>query len=331
MEGCSKDKIRYIQFCMMSKSKIFTGKNFMIAAAVSFAAAMVAFPSVTETGTKSAILIWLNSIVPVLLPFFIFADFLKEVVDMERIPTKIYPLLMAILSGYPIGAKAAGDLVKSGMLDGPSGRHVVSYSLVTGPAFILGTTGIFLGSNKAAAVVAAAHYLGALCNGRMWRSNRKRQDDNYGKIYKTMIKLEKKSLMDIFTRSILNGFKSMAFILAWLIIFMISADLLEMAGILDYFPNSIWRSVAKGLLEMTMGINALCMCNINLPLKTMLTSFIISFGGLSVIGQAISISGEWLGAIDLIKIKITHGLFAGIIAFLIIISGNTIFQGDFLL
>ena len=49
-------------------------KNLILAAAAFFATAMVVFPSVTESGSKSAIIIWANAIVPVLLPFFIFAD-----------------------------------------------------------------------------------------------------------------------------------------------------------------------------------------------------------------------------------------------------------------
>ena len=53
-------------------------KKLILAAAAFFAAAMVVFPSVTESGSKSAIIIWANAIVPVLLPFFIFADFIKR-------------------------------------------------------------------------------------------------------------------------------------------------------------------------------------------------------------------------------------------------------------
>ena len=67
---CSKKLNPFIHFCM----KKFTWKKLIVAAAAGFAAAMVAFPAVTEAGAKSAISIWLNSVVPVLLPFFIFAD-----------------------------------------------------------------------------------------------------------------------------------------------------------------------------------------------------------------------------------------------------------------
>ena len=48
----------------------FINKNKLILVLVTvFTAAMVLFPQVTEAGSKSAIIIWANSIVPVLLPF----------------------------------------------------------------------------------------------------------------------------------------------------------------------------------------------------------------------------------------------------------------------
>ena len=137
----------------------------ILAAAAFFAAAMVVFPSVTESGSKSAIIIWANAIVPVLLPFFIFADFIKRTGNLQRLPVQLYPLLIAVLSGYPMGAKIVGDLVGDGTLSRARGREVLSYSLVTGPAFLMGTIGAFLGSTRAALIIMLAHYLGALLNG----------------------------------------------------------------------------------------------------------------------------------------------------------------------
>ena len=153
--------------------KIFSNrtnrKNLILAAAAFFAAAMVVFPSVTESGSKSAIIIWANAIVPVLLPFFIFADFIKRTGNLQRLPVQLYPLLIAVLSGYPMGAKIVGDLVCDGTLSRERGREVLSYSLVTGPAFLMGTIGAFLGSTRAALIILLAHYLGALLNGAFFR------------------------------------------------------------------------------------------------------------------------------------------------------------------
>ena len=81
-------------------------RNKLILALVTvFTAAMVLFPQVTEAGSKSAIIIWANSIVPVLLPFFIFSDFIKRTGNLEKLPPRIYSLAVACLSGYPMGAR----------------------------------------------------------------------------------------------------------------------------------------------------------------------------------------------------------------------------------
>ena len=150
------------------KAKDFENKLIM-AASLCFAAAMVVFPAVTESGSKTAIVIWANSIVPILLPFFIFADFIKRVGNPERLPLKVYPFVIAFMSGYPMGAKIVGDLTAGGCFTKEEGRHVLSYSLVTGPAFIIGTVGAFMGNTGAALAVAASHYMGAILNGFIYR------------------------------------------------------------------------------------------------------------------------------------------------------------------
>ena len=66
---------------------------------------------------------------------------------------------------------------------------------------------------------------------------------------------------------------------------------------------------------MTVGSNMIGICDISINLKTALTAFIVSFGGFSVIGQSVSMaSGSGLGLGTIFKIKLTHGLTAGILA-----------------
>src|SRR5574344_5086 len=104
------------------KAKNFESRLIMAAAAC-FAAAMVVFPAVTESGSKTAIVIWANSIVPILLPFFIFADFIKRVGNPEKLPLRVYPFAVAFMSGYPMGAKITGDLTAKGCLTIEEGKH----------------------------------------------------------------------------------------------------------------------------------------------------------------------------------------------------------------
>lgn len=299
------------------KAKDYENKLIM-AASLCFAAAMVVFPAVTESGSKTAIVIWANSIVPILLPFFIFADFIKRVGDPERLPLKVYPFVIAFMSGYPMGAKIAGDLTAGGCFTKEEGRHVLSYSLVTGPAFIIGTVGAFLGNTRAAVAVAAAHYIGALLNGLIYRipdnrNNNRNVRANAGA--GTSPHTQQNSYMESFTASIIAGFKAMAVILAYLILFMIAMELMESLGVFRLLPGEAWSAFAKGIIEMTVGANMIGICNISIGPKTALTAFIISFGGLSVIGQSVSMaSGSGLGLGTILQVKLTHGLIAGILA-----------------
>lgn len=297
------------------KAKDYENKLIM-AASLCFAAAMVVFPAVTESGSKTAIVIWANSIVPILLPFFIFADFIKRVGNPERLPLKVYPFVIAFMSGYPMGAKIVGDLTAGGCFTEEEGKHVLSYSLVTGPAFIIGTVGAFMGNIRAAAAVAAAHYTGALINGFIYRhpvtgKNIRNMKDKKSNDANT----RQNSYMDSFTASIIAGFKAMAVILAYLILFMIAMELLDSIGIFTLLPGEPWSAFAKGIIEMTVGANMIGICNISIALKTALTAFIISFGGLSVIGQSVSMAaGSGLGLGTILRIKLTHGIISGILA-----------------
>ncbi len=71
----------------------FIGKNkIVIGGAILCCLIMVVFPEVTATASKEAINLWLNSIVPTLLPFFIVANFLKRPVSSIESHQRFIPL-----------------------------------------------------------------------------------------------------------------------------------------------------------------------------------------------------------------------------------------------
>ncbi len=309
--------------CSMRNKKLLLNK-IVVSAAACFALAMIVFPEVTEEGAKMAIILWLNAIVPVLLPFFIFSDFIKSSGDLAKLPPRIYPFIMGFLSGYPMGAKVTGDYVREGRLTLDEGRAILSYSMVTGPAFILFTVGQFIGSSRAAALVAAAHYAGALANGFFYRQGRIRTGRKAAakpitsRKPTTPITPIKSDYMENFTAAILGGFKAMAIILAYLIVFYIGIDLASRAGLFAAIDNKTVCACLKGLLEMTIGTNQVGMCDIGIEYKTVLAAMLVSFGGLSVAGQSASMTrNSGLGFKDILLMKLTHGMLAAIFAILL--------------
>ncbi len=295
----------------MKKGKNKKDHLIVLFAAV-FAAAMVAFPQTTETGSKTAISLWLNSIVPVMLPFYIFSDFIKRTGDLNRLPVRIYPFVMAFLSGYPMAAKVTGDFVKSGVITADQGRHILSYSFVTGPAFIIFTVGTFIGSQKAALVIGISHYIGAVINGFLYPLKTPLT------AAKRPAKIQEGDYMENFTAAILGGFRAMAVILAYIMVFTIGINILEHAGLFGLLRCEAASAALKGIFEMTIGVNMVGMCNVSIRIKALITAFLVSFGGLSVAGQAVSVArGSSIGIGDIIKIKFTHGLIGAVITMIL--------------
>lgn len=291
------------------------GKNkIVIGGAILCCLIMVAFPEVTATASKEAINLWLNSIVPTLLPFFIVANFLKKTGIVNKISPKVYPFAMALLSGYPMGARITGDYYRDGMIDKDQLKWILSYSMVTGPAFLIGAVGVeFLGSHKLGVILAASHYLSALVNSSFYGLGTSSKKPVKGKTQR-----RSESYYNILTDAIIDSFRSIAIVLAYIIMFMIATDLLQFSGLLNFAASPEMAAVVKGCLEMTVGCNSLMICGCGDAIKTTLASFMVTFGGLSVAGQSMSMLRNCdIGFGQICKMKLTQGIISGVFAFTI--------------
>ena len=122
-------------------------------------------------------------------------------------------------------------------------------------------------------------------------------------------------LLEVFTLSIFSAFKSMAVILTYIILFMFIMDLAEMLSIFQNIESAGIQCAVKGFVEMTMGCSSLTGSECSLKTCCLLSSVIISWGGLSILGQSMSmLSGTGIGFGYVVVTKLTHSIFAGIIA-----------------
>ena len=286
----------------------------VIFGAVFFCLMMVLFPEISATASKNAMHLWINAIVPTLFPFIVMTCFIQRIGMLDRMPIGVYPFVMAILSGYPMGAKVAGDAWRSGCLDEDELRRVLSYSMVTGPAFILGAVGMeFFHSSKLGWILVVSHYGGALLNGCLSGSF-SREITGKTPVVSKMGKSYAASLTD----SILDAFQAIGMILAYIMMFMILTDLLQFSGIFSFFSRDYMAALLKGILEMTVGCNAIQSCNCSLMVKMVCTSFVLSFGGLSVAGQSMSmLAGCPVTLEKILSLKLRHGAISGILTFTI--------------
>ena len=299
----------------------FGKKRILIAGSVTMACCvlMVAFPSIALASARRGISLWASDVLPALLPFFICANFLQNIGIIRMLRSGAFPFAMSVLSGYPMGAKIVGDLRRGGEISLTEAKRLMSFCSTSGPAFMVGAVGAgMLGSGTLGGIIAAAHYIGALVNGILYTRLLGRESGGSPAPISDS-KRGGRGMQESFTDAILMSFRSLAIVLAYIVLFMFLTDLFHMSGLFSMTDDQAVRALIKGFFEMTVGCEAVAEgISVTSSVKCVLCAFILSWGGLSVMGQSMSmLSGTGVTLGYLMVSKLTHGIFAAAAAFLI--------------
>ena len=134
-------------------------KNFIPTLFVLFTISLVIFSKDNLSAAKDGLILWANSVVPALLPFFIATEllgytnvitFLGKLLNRFMRPFFNVPgegafaFIMGIVSGYPIGAKIVTRFREDGTCTKEECERLLAFTNNSGPLFILGTVGISL-------------------------------------------------------------------------------------------------------------------------------------------------------------------------------------------
>ena len=293
-------------------------KRILIAGAVTIVCCllMVVFPETALYSARKAVSLWISNVLPALLPFFICTNFLQNLGVLSHLKAGVFPFAMSVLSGYPMGAKIVGDLRRNGEISLREAHRLMSFCSTSGPAFMVSAVGVgMLGSGTMGIIIASAHYAGALFNGLIYTKVMGRDDS----VYMAQRTSCGRTMQESFTDAILTSFRSLGIILAYIVIFMFATDLLHLSGALAAVESQEACALIKGFFEMTVGCGAASECKTASDgLKCVMCAVILSWGGLSIIGQTMSmLSGTGIHTGYIVLSKLTHGLFSGIAALII--------------
>lgn len=241
-----------------------------------------------------ALNIWVNNLIPALFPFFIISDILINYNITKYIPKKIIKickwlwkitdnmlsiLLLSVISGFPSNARNTRILYDKGLISLDEANHILIFSHFSNPIFILTTVGVFfLGNEKAGIILLISHYLsnfilGIICR-RMFRHNNMDSLSSQGDIY----------FGHVLVRAIKKAIDTLLLICGIVTIFLMLASIL-----VNTFNFGLYNSMlVKGLLEITIGIEAVSKLQISLIHKMVIASCFLAFGGVSVHLQVIS-------------------------------------------
>ncbi len=259
-----------------------------------------------------------NNLFPSIIPFMLLSnilinyDFVTELSDiLGNIMNKVFKvnkncsfaLIMSILSGTPSNSKYIKDLYSNNLITLKDVKKCLNFCHFTNPIFILGTIGYtFLGNKKLGLIILISHFISSLIIGLF---NKK---DNFidNKINNNN---SKKNFINVLKDSINSTIDTLLLILGiittTIIITSIISNLIHI--------NENYKFI-YGLLEITQGLKYLSLSSLNINLKTIIASFIISFGGLSIHAQVFSIlDNKKIRYLPYLISRLIHGIISIII------------------
>lgn len=310
-----------------------------------FTAFLILFSSDNLLAAKNGLLLWSSSVVPSLLPFFIATEllgytnivsFLGKLLNKFMRPIFNVPgegsfaLIMGIISGYPVGAKIVSNFKKQGICTEEECERLLSFTNNSGPLFIIGTVGVSLfSSSNIGFKLFAVHIISCLLVGflfRLWKCN---NSSNF--VWKrsnihTSKNLNLDNLGSVLSISIQNAIQSVVIIGGFVVLFSVIVSMLNSSKILNLLctfletlklPQAYSESIITGIIEVTNGVK-LSAINTS-PFSIIICSFLLGFGGISVLLQVLSITSEAKISIKpYILGKLLQAFFSAIIMYFLI-------------
>lgn len=300
-------------------------------------------PEDSMESAKEGLYIWINLLLPSLFPFifisnllisFKFVEFLGKILEPIMRPlfrvsgSGIFPFLISVISGYPVGAKLSANLRDENLISQEEGNRSISFSSTSGPLFILGTVMIgMLGIN--APIFLIPHYLGVITVGLFFRFYKKNSHPMSPK------KLQRKdtstiSLGNSMGHAVKDSMNSMLLIGGYVIIFTVIINLVLNSDSINALLHalatrikispSILRGLLAGIIELTNGCYIISNLNIDLIYKILIINFLIGWGGFSINSQAISFISQTDLNIAIYTIsKLFHGILSTLYTYIIYI------------
>lgn len=255
--------------------------------------------------------VWKNNIFPSLFPFFVlshilinygFIEFVGEL--FKPIMNKVFKLrgvtafvfIMGLLSGFPSSAKYVRELYLNGLIDEYEGSKILTFTHFSNPLFILGTVSVmFLNNKEIGILILFCHYFGNVIVGFLFRNCYVCEVDSSSISFKrAVLKMHKKRISNnktfggVVTEALINGIDTL------LLIFGVVTFFLVITTIIDNIINlpQYYQSILNGIFEMTQGLKYVSLLDIPLKIKGTLSVLFISFGGLSVHMQVLSILSD---------------------------------------
>ena len=255
--------------------------------------------------------IWITNVFPSLFPFFVLSEILMNYGFIELIGELFKPLfeklfkingnaafvfIMSLISGFPSNAKYTRELYLQNKLTASEATKILMFSHFSNPLFILGTISLtFLNDKRLGLIVMISHYSSNVIIGLLFRNyNPSKITCDKFSLKKAIMQMHYKRINNnkrfgaIITNSLINSINTLLLILGVITTFLIITTIIDN----NFHLSLLNKALISGFLEMTQGLKHVSLLNTINEYKAILICMIISFGGLSVHTQILSIISD---------------------------------------
>lgn len=303
---------------------------------------LVAYAAPAMEAARNAVDIWWNTLLPTLFPFFACATLMERSGALHRVASLMAPLSKKLkisnyalpllflggMSGYPSGARLCGILQKADCIGVEEAERLATVCNLASPMFIAGALASgMLGDSTLFMPLAVGHYGGALLTAILLHifSPVKNAKVNY--LRPTAIE----PLHKMLPKTLSDGMADITKVGGSVIFFLVLAEILKQVGAIAVigapidalFANIPGESPSQGILlglfEMTGGCHLIAEAGLPRYATIPLCTFLVSFGGLSIMVQALAFV-QFKKPWKYILTKLMHAGIAACISYAIVIN-----------
>lgn len=280
-------------------------------------ALLLIYPKQMLAAASHGLQLWYCSVLPSLFPFMVGVSLLLNMGAAELIGHFFepimrplfrvsgacsFPFVMGFLSGYPLGAKITADLEQNGTITPIEAQRTLSFCNNPGPLFVVGTAATALLHCPAAGYfMMIAVFLGSLTTGLCFRFYGREKSKKISPSVRHASKIQYNTPMGaLFGKSVFSSIETVVQIGGFIIVFSVLIKALELSNFLElltdkivlFLPNlspQLVKGFLAGLLEMTNGSGIISTADSILFFKILFITAVLSFGGISILAQTLSI------------------------------------------
>lgn len=263
---------------------------------------LLRFPAEALSAAREGLSLWLNTLLPTLLPFLILTGILLHTDGIEKAlkpfarlwklflgltPNGAYAFFLGVLCGCPMGAKTAADLYSRQKISRREAEYLLTFSCTPSPAFLLNYLAVtclggktpswrILGVLLTSSIACMIFFRFVVYKNQTTESFEKKSSK------KETSPSSQGAIVDV---SIMNGFETITRLGGYILLFSLVSALIG-----HYWPfSNLSGCLLLAATEITTGIYQLSILKLPYELLYLASMCAASFGGLCILAQTKSV------------------------------------------